>query len=109
MVGAVPYFSDRADSSSSAGWKVGKMSIIKSGTQLGHIFQNSIRHNLSLHQKFLKIPNEGAGKSSWWTLNPENNTVKKPRRRATSGDVRNLQCKRDKAKKHVESLKMADR
>jgi len=91
MVGAVPYFSDRADSSSSAGWK------------------NSIRHNLSLHQKFLKIPNEGAGKSSWWTLNPENNTVKKPRRRATSGDVRNLQCKRDKAKKHVESLKMADR
>jgi len=91
MVGAVPYFSERADSSSSAGWK------------------NSIRHNLSLHQKFLKIPNEGAGKSSWWTLNPENNQVKKPRRRATSGDIRTLQCKREKAKKHVESLKMTER
>lgn len=91
MVGAVPYFSERADTSSSAGWK------------------NSIRHNLSLHQKFLKIPNEGAGKSSWWTLNPENNQVKKPRRRATSGDIRTLQCKREKAKKHVESLKMTER
>jgi hypothetical protein len=91
MVGAVPYFTERADSSSSAGWK------------------NSIRHNLSLHQKFLKIPNEGAGKSSWWTLNPENNQVKKPRRRATSGDIRTLQCKREKAKKHVENLKMTER
>merc|ERR1711892_352912 len=91
MVGTVPYFTERADSSSSAGWK------------------NSIRHNLSLHQKFLKMPNEGAGKSSWWTLNPEKNQVKKPRRRATSGDIRTLQCKREKAKKHVENLKITER
>jgi len=91
MVGTLPYFTERADNSSSAGWK------------------NSIRHNLSLHQKFLKIPNEGAGKSSWWTINPENNQVKKPRRRATSGDIRTLQCKREKAKKHVENLKTTER
>eukprot|EP00092_Neocalanus_flemingeri_P011607 GFUD01012508.1.p1 GENE.GFUD01012508.1~~GFUD01012508.1.p1 ORF type:complete len:620 (+),score=154.60 GFUD01012508.1:86-1945(+) len=90
MVATMPYFSERADSSSSAGWK------------------NSIRHNLSLHQKFLKIPNESAGKSSWWSLNPENNQAKKPRRRATSGDIRTLQSKREKAKKRVETLKLTE-
>merc|ERR1711953_1289207 len=66
MVANIPYFTDRQSNSKSAGWK------------------NSIRHNLSLHQKFVKIPNEGAGKSSWWTLNMENNPARKPRRRATS-------------------------
>ena len=45
--------------------------------------QNSIRHNLSLHQRFQKVQNEGAGKSSWWTLNPEKKLGAKPRRRAT--------------------------
>jgi len=91
MVAAVPYFSERTDSSSSAGWK------------------NSIRHNLSLHHKFLKLANEGAGKSSWWTLNPENNQVKKQRRRSTSGDIRTLQFKREKAKKRVDSIKIKER
>ena len=51
-------------------------------------FQNSIRHNLSLHQKFLKIPNEDAGKSSWWTINPENKPVVKQKRRSTYGDCK---------------------
>jgi len=50
MVAQIPYFTERQSNSKSAGWK------------------NSIRHNLSLHQKFVKIPNEGAGKSSWWTV-----------------------------------------
>merc|ERR1711974_330711 len=77
MIASVPYFAQRADSSSAAGWK------------------NSIRHNLSLHQRFLKVQNEGAGKSSWWTLNPERKLGAKPRRRATSGDVRSLQQRRD--------------
>ena len=35
------------------------------------IFQNSIRHNLSLHSRFVRVQNEGSGKSSWWMLNPE--------------------------------------
>src|SRR5690349_18198852 len=35
------------------------------------IFQNSIRHNLSLHNKFMHIPNDGVGKSSWWKINPK--------------------------------------
>ena len=33
------------------------------------LLQNSIRHNLSLHSKFVRVQNEGTGKSSWWMLN----------------------------------------
>ncbi|CAB1337230.1 unnamed protein product [Coregonus sp. 'balchen'] len=69
MVKTVPYFNDKGDSNSSAGWK------------------NSIRHNLSLHNKFLRVHNESTGKSSWWMLNPEGGkTGKAPRRRAASMD-----------------------
>lgn len=49
--------------------------------------QNSIRHNLSLHSRFVRIQNEGTGKSSWWMLNPEGGkNGKSPRRRAASMD-----------------------
>ncbi|KAK1785462.1 hypothetical protein P4O66_018828 [Electrophorus voltai] len=49
--------------------------------------QNSIRHNLSLHTRFIRVQNEGTGKSSWWMLNPEGGKMGKgPRRRATSMD-----------------------
>lgn len=69
MVRTVPYFKDKGDSNSSAGWK------------------NSIRHNLSLHSKFIKVHNEATGKSSWWMLNPEGGkSGKAPRRRAASMD-----------------------
>ncbi|KAF7668219.1 hypothetical protein LDENG_00026120 [Lucifuga dentata] len=69
MVKSVPYFKDKGDSNSSAGWK------------------NSIRHNLSLHSRFIRVQNEGTGKSSWWMLNPEGGkSGKSPRRRAASMD-----------------------
>uniref|UniRef100_A0A8C6SF17 Forkhead box O1 b n=1 Tax=Neogobius melanostomus TaxID=47308 RepID=A0A8C6SF17_9GOBI len=69
MVKSVPYFNDKGDSNSSAGWK------------------NSIRHNLSLHSRFVRIQNEGTGKSSWWMLNPEGGkNGKSQRRRAASMD-----------------------
>ncbi|XP_051576586.1 forkhead box protein O3-like [Myxocyprinus asiaticus] len=69
MVRYVPYFKDKGDSNSSAGWK------------------NSIRHNLSLHTRFIRVQNEGTGKSSWWMLNPEGGKLgKAPRRRAISMD-----------------------
>ncbi|KAM9333649.1 forkhead box protein O1-B-like [Pholidichthys leucotaenia] len=72
MVKCVPYFKDKGDSNSSAGWK------------------NSIRHNLSLHSRFVRIQNEGTGKSSWWMLNPDGGkTGKSPRRRAASMDNSN--------------------
>ncbi|TRZ02091.1 hypothetical protein DNTS_003249 [Danionella cerebrum] len=48
---------------------------------------NSIRHNLSLHTRFIRVQNEGTGKSSWWMLNPEGGKMGKgPRRRALSMD-----------------------
>ncbi|XP_062891345.1 forkhead box protein O3-like [Mobula hypostoma] len=69
MVLHIPYFKDKGDSNSSAGWK------------------NSIRHNLSLHSRFIRVQNEGTGKSSWWMLNPDGGkTGKSPRRRAVSMD-----------------------
>ncbi|XP_074496475.1 forkhead box protein O1-A [Sebastes fasciatus] len=72
MVKSVPYFKDKGDSNSSAGWK------------------NSIRHNLSLHSRFIRVQNEGTGKSSWWMLNPEGGkSGKSPRRRAASMDNNN--------------------
>ncbi|KAG7282988.1 hypothetical protein CRUP_028505 [Coryphaenoides rupestris] len=49
--------------------------------------RNSIRHNLSLHTRFIRVQNEGTGKSSWWMLNPEGGKMgKTPRRRAVSMD-----------------------
>lgn len=49
--------------------------------------QNSIRHNLSLHTRFIRVQNEGTGKSSWWMLNPDGGKMGKvPRRRAASMD-----------------------
>ncbi|MEQ2224161.1 Forkhead box protein O1-A [Ilyodon furcidens] len=50
-------------------------------------YPNSIRHNLSLHSRFIRVQNEGTGKSSWWMLNPEGGkSGKSPRRRAASMD-----------------------
>uniref|UniRef100_A0A7E4UXU6 Forkhead box protein O n=1 Tax=Panagrellus redivivus TaxID=6233 RepID=A0A7E4UXU6_PANRE len=60
----VPYFRDKAGPEESNGWK------------------NSIRHNLSLHNRFMRIQNEGAGKSSWWVINPDAKPGRNPRRRA---------------------------
>lgn len=81
MVRFVPYFKDKGDSNSSAGWK------------------NSIRHNLSLHTRFIRVQNEGTGKSSWWMLNPEGGkTGKTPRRRAASMDSANGKFLRIKGK-----------
>lgn len=88
MVKSVPYFKDKGDSNSSAGWK------------------NSIRHNLSLHSRFVRIQNEGTGKSSWWMLNPEGGkNGKSPRRRAASMDNNNKLVKsRGRATKKKMSL-----
>ncbi|KAJ8266469.1 hypothetical protein GJAV_G00130780 [Gymnothorax javanicus] len=69
IVASVPYFKDKGDRNSSVGWK------------------NSIRHNLSLHNKFLRVNNESTNKSSWWILNPDAaKGTKVPRRRAASMD-----------------------
>uniref|UniRef100_A0A8C2UT60 Fork-head domain-containing protein n=1 Tax=Chinchilla lanigera TaxID=34839 RepID=A0A8C2UT60_CHILA len=68
--------------------------------------QNSIRHNLSLHSKFIRVQNEGTGKSSWWMLNPEGGkSGKSPRRRAASMDNNSKFAKsRGRAAKKKSSL-----
>nr|2MBF_A Chain A, Fork head domain containing protein [Brugia malayi] len=62
----VPYFGNRTSQEQSAGWK------------------NSIRHNLSLHSRFMRIQNEGAGKSSWWVINPDAKPGRNPRRQRSA-------------------------
>ncbi|GFR80317.1 forkhead box O protein [Elysia marginata] len=87
MVQNVPYFKGKGDSTSSAGWK------------------NSIRHNLSLHNRFMRIQNEGTGKSSWWVLNPDAKPGKAPRRRAGSMETKSYEKKRGRVRKKVEALR----
>jgi len=87
MVQNVPYFKDKGDSNSSAGWK------------------NSIRHNLSLHNRFMRVQNEGTGKSSWWMINPDAKPGKAARRRATSMETQKYEKKRGRVKKKIEQLK----
>uniref|UniRef100_A0A8D0C3V2 Forkhead box O3 n=1 Tax=Salvator merianae TaxID=96440 RepID=A0A8D0C3V2_SALMN len=91
MVRCVPYFKDKGDSNSSAGWK------------------NSIRHNLSLHSRFIRVQNEGTGKSSWWMINPDGGKGgKAPRRRAVSMDNSNKYTKsRGRATKKKAALQAA--
>ncbi|XP_061116125.1 forkhead box protein O3a [Conger conger] len=91
MVRCVPYFNDKGDSNSSAGWK------------------NSIRHNLSLHSRFVRVQNEGTGKSSWWTINPDGGKGgKPPRRRAVSMDnSSNYSKSRGRAAKKKAALQVA--
>ncbi|TNN86187.1 Forkhead box protein O3 [Liparis tanakae] len=63
-------------------------------TEIVSYVQNSIRHNLSLHSRFIRVQNEGTGKSSWWMLNPEGGKMGKgPRRRAASIDNGNRYLK----------------
>ncbi|OQV21031.1 putative Forkhead box protein O [Hypsibius exemplaris] len=67
LVQNIPYFKEKADTNSSAGWK------------------NSVRHNLSLHNRFMRIQNEtGTGKSSWWIVNQSAKFDKPSRRRAAT-------------------------
>ena len=60
------------------------------------LFKNSIRHNLSLHNRFKRVQSEGTGKSSWWMINPDDKSatgngasssigIKQPRRRLGQG------------------------
>nr|QWX95790.1 forkhead box transcription factor isoform C [Strongyloides stercoralis] len=91
MVTNVPFFRDKGDSNSSAGWK------------------NSIRHNLSLHNRFMRIQNEGAGKSSWWVINPDAKNGRSQRRqrdRSNTIDTSKsaIDKKRRGAKKKTEHL-----
>ena len=66
LLSILPYPNARVDNSSYAGWK------------------NSVRHNLSLHERFSKIPHERAGKPCWWTVNQDKPCGKKQKIRKFS-------------------------
>ncbi|XP_055350844.1 forkhead box protein O-like [Paramacrobiotus metropolitanus] len=84
----VPYFKDKGDNNSSAGWK------------------NSVRHNLSLHNRFVRVQNEGTGKSSWWMINMDAKPGKATRRRAASMETKQYEKRRGRVKKSLEEKRM---
>lgn len=56
---------------------------------------------MSLHNRFMRVQNEGTGKSSWWMINPEAKPGKSARRRATSMETSKYEKKRGRVKKKV--------
>jgi hypothetical protein len=81
------------------------VSFSKAIKQVNFVFQNSIRHNLSLHNRFMRVQNEGTGKSSWWMINPDAKPGKSARRRATSMETSKFEKRRGRVKKKVEALR----
>lgn len=86
MMQNIPYFREKGESNSSAGWK------------------NSIRHNLSLHSRFMRVQNEGTGKSSWWMINRDAKPGKS-RRRAITMETSKFEKRRGRVRKKIEALK----
>ncbi|KAI5633703.1 transactivation domain of FOXO protein family domain-containing protein [Phthorimaea operculella] len=66
---------------------------------------NSIRHNLSLHNRFMRVQNEGTGKSSWWMINPDAKPGKSVRRRAASMETSKFEKRRGRVKKKADVLR----
>ena len=63
-----------------------------------------MRHNLSLHSRFVKVQNESSGKSSWWTVNLDAKSTR-GRRRSSSVDNTNAPSPRSKKREKKKQLK----
>lgn len=65
-----------------------------------------MRHNLSLHSRFVKVQNESSGKSSWWTVNLDAKSGRTGRRsRSQSVDNSNNSSPKTKKKKERSKVK----
>ncbi|XP_053977748.1 forkhead box protein O [Hylaeus volcanicus] len=87
MMQNITYFREKGESNSSAGWK------------------NSIRHNLSLHSRFMRVQNEGTGKSSWWMINNDAKPGKSSRRRAMTMEPSKSDKRRGRVRKKLEAIR----
>lgn len=67
--------------------------------------QNSVRHNLSLHSRFVKVQNDTSGKSSWWTVNLDAKSGRTSRRRSHSVDNTNAPSPKTRKKERRAKLK----
>ncbi|KAK3908657.1 Forkhead box protein O [Frankliniella fusca] len=94
----VPYFKESSSNapasaaSSSVGWK------------------NSVRHNLSLLDRFVRVQNEDKGQSSWWTVDPNAKPGRgsRTRRRAASMETSRMTAeRRGRLLKKAEALRAA--
>lgn len=67
--------------------------------------QNSVRHNLSLHSRFVKVQNDTSGKSSWWTVNLDAKSGRTSRRRSHSVDNTNAPSPKTRRREKKPKLK----
>lgn len=67
--------------------------------------QNSVRHNLSLHSRFVKVQNDTSGKSSWWTVNLDAKSGRTSRRRSHSVDNTNAPSPKTRKREKRAKLK----
>ena len=71
--------------------------------------QNSVRHNLSLHSRFLKVQNESSGKSSWWTVDLDAKSGRTSRRNRSqsvdNGNTPSPKTPRKKKERRVKRVK----
>ncbi|KAG8238928.1 hypothetical protein J437_LFUL000765 [Ladona fulva] len=62
---------------------------------------------MSLHNRFMRVQNEGTGKSSWWMINPDAKPGKSARRRAASMETSKFEKRRGRARKKAEAIRTA--
>jgi hypothetical protein len=64
-----------------------------------------VRHNLSLHSRFVKVQNDTSGKSSWWTVNLDAKSGRTSRRRSHSVDNTNAPSPKTRKREKRAKLK----
>lgn len=80
------------------------------GTSSSVGWKNSIRHNLSLLDRFVRVHNEDKGKSSWWMVNPDakaGGRARSARRRATMETSKLSEDRRGRVLRNVQALRKA--
>ncbi|KAG5898678.1 hypothetical protein JTB14_030628 [Gonioctena quinquepunctata] len=84
-------------------WMLENVPIFKNRSENSDSWKNSVRHNLSLHSQFVRIPNGETGKGSWWALDPEAKQTKLGRRRSSTMESGTMEARRQRADRSVKS------